>query len=218
MKKTKLEKGITLIALIITIVVLLILAVVTIGSIRESKIIEHAETAKDTYKEEQIKEEVELFNAEYLLITKRNMQDSAKMIDICKKTGVKPEQLTVYYDVHNANQNKTNGNSIKQEEYVLYRIDKTTEEERTKLEEEGIKALYGDFDLDGYLTYNDVLMMGYYEMYMLGETGREATEMQLKVADIDADGYIGSVDQMILEKILGGYNSYFEYLEMYYNN
>ena len=36
---TKMEKGITLIALIITIVVLLILAVVSIGAVKESSII-----------------------------------------------------------------------------------------------------------------------------------------------------------------------------------
>lgn len=49
MKKTKMEQGITLIALIITIVVLLILAVVSIGAINESKIIKHAQNASTTY-------------------------------------------------------------------------------------------------------------------------------------------------------------------------
>ena len=37
MKKTEFQKGITLIALIITIVVLLLLALVTIGAVEESK-------------------------------------------------------------------------------------------------------------------------------------------------------------------------------------
>ena len=50
MKKTKLEKGITLIALIITIVVLLILAGVAIATVQESDIIAHAENATSTYK------------------------------------------------------------------------------------------------------------------------------------------------------------------------
>ena len=49
MKKEKLEKGITLIALIITIIILLILAVVTIGSIKNSNIITHAENAATEY-------------------------------------------------------------------------------------------------------------------------------------------------------------------------
>ena len=50
MKKTELEKGITLIALIITIIVLLILAVVTIGSVQKSNIIKHAQNAASEYK------------------------------------------------------------------------------------------------------------------------------------------------------------------------
>lgn len=49
MKKTKLEKGITLIALIITIIILLILAVVTIGSIKNSNIIAYAQNAASGY-------------------------------------------------------------------------------------------------------------------------------------------------------------------------
>ena len=49
MKKTKMEKGITLIALIITIVVLLILAVVTINSIQGDGIIRYAQNAADEY-------------------------------------------------------------------------------------------------------------------------------------------------------------------------
>lgn len=65
MKKTKLEKGITLVALIITIVVLLILAVVSIGSIRESKIIGHAKNASDEYTIAQEKEKILLAWAEY---------------------------------------------------------------------------------------------------------------------------------------------------------
>ena len=49
MKKTKTQKGITLIALIITIVVLLILAVVTINAIQGDGIIEYAKNAADEY-------------------------------------------------------------------------------------------------------------------------------------------------------------------------
>ena len=49
MKKTKTQKGITLIALIITIVVLMILAVVTINSVKDGGIIQHAQNAAETY-------------------------------------------------------------------------------------------------------------------------------------------------------------------------
>lgn len=60
MKKTKLEKGITLIALIITIVILLILAVVTIGAIKNSKIITHAQDSSLIYEVARIEEALKL--------------------------------------------------------------------------------------------------------------------------------------------------------------
>ena len=65
MKKTKTQKGITLIALIITIVILLIIAVVTIGSIQNSKIIDHAQNASSKYTLEQEKEQIELALGEW---------------------------------------------------------------------------------------------------------------------------------------------------------
>ena len=49
MRKTRIQKGITLIALIITIIILLILAVVTIGSIKNSNIITYAQNASKDY-------------------------------------------------------------------------------------------------------------------------------------------------------------------------
>ena len=51
MNKTKLENGITLIALIITIIILLILAVVTIGSIKDIDIIGYAQNVSEKWKE-----------------------------------------------------------------------------------------------------------------------------------------------------------------------
>ena len=49
MKKFKKEKGITLVALIITIVVLLILAAVAIGTVRNSDIIGYAKNAAGSF-------------------------------------------------------------------------------------------------------------------------------------------------------------------------
>ena len=51
------QKGITLVALIITIIVLLILAVVTIGAISNDGIINHAENATSSYKANAVVEE-----------------------------------------------------------------------------------------------------------------------------------------------------------------
>ena len=70
MKKTKFEKGITLIALIITIVVLLILAVVTIGAVQDSGIIGHAQNAASGYNDEKSKEESAISGYESLIDSK----------------------------------------------------------------------------------------------------------------------------------------------------
>ena len=56
MKKTKTQKGITLIALIITIVVLMILSVVTINSVKDGGIITHAQNAATAYNKAQTDE------------------------------------------------------------------------------------------------------------------------------------------------------------------
>ena len=65
MKKVKFEKGITLIALIITIIVLLILAAVTIGTMKESGIIGYAQDARSEYTIAQEKERIALAYSEY---------------------------------------------------------------------------------------------------------------------------------------------------------
>ena len=65
MKKTKLEKGITLIALIITIIILLILAVITIRSIKKDGIIDYAQDASTDYKKAQEEEQITLGYSEY---------------------------------------------------------------------------------------------------------------------------------------------------------
>ena len=65
MKKLKTQKGITLVALIITIVVLLILAIVAIGAVRDSKIIQHAQDAGDSYTIGQEKEQLGLAVSEW---------------------------------------------------------------------------------------------------------------------------------------------------------
>ena len=56
MKKLKEDKGITLVALIITIIVLLILAVVTISAVNEGSIFSHANNAAKTYSEKEAEE------------------------------------------------------------------------------------------------------------------------------------------------------------------
>ena len=60
MKKTKLDKGITLVALIITIVILLILAVTTIAAIQKNDIIKYANDASSEHVIGQEKEQIKL--------------------------------------------------------------------------------------------------------------------------------------------------------------
>ncbi len=57
MMKENLNKGITLVALIITIIVLLILAAVAISAIKGDGIISHAKNAKTQYEDAQKKEQ-----------------------------------------------------------------------------------------------------------------------------------------------------------------
>lgn len=61
------QKGITLIALIITIIVLLILAVVTIGSIQNSNIITYAQNAEGDYNQAKVDEESTIDGYESLI-------------------------------------------------------------------------------------------------------------------------------------------------------
>lgn len=58
------QKGITLVALIITIVVLLILAVVSIGAVRDSGIIGHSQNAADTWQTQQATENSTMYESE----------------------------------------------------------------------------------------------------------------------------------------------------------
>ena len=67
---TKSNKGITLVALVITIVVLLVIAVVTIGVVQESGIIGHAQNAATVYNDEKSKEESAIAGYESLIESK----------------------------------------------------------------------------------------------------------------------------------------------------
>lgn len=190
------EKGITLIALIITIVVLMILAVVTINSVKDGGIINHAQKAAVSYKEAQIEEEVGIYSMEYYMNNKRSMKEETVngMELVCKETGVLPEKLTVHY------------NNYDKSEYVLYRIDKVTSEERTILDQKGVKPLRGDADLDGVLTLNDARLLEEGEVYGYINEKDVYTEEAIDLWDIDNDGMIASSDAYLIEYNLIGKN------------
>ena len=80
MRRTKMQKGITLIALIITIVVLLILAVVTIGAVQESGIIRYATDAVIKQEIAIIQEKIKLKSAELILENKGETEITVEKI------------------------------------------------------------------------------------------------------------------------------------------
>ena len=110
MKKTKLEKGITLIALIITIVVLLILAVVTIGSIRDSKIIGHAQNAATDYKKAQEEEQIMLGYSEYKMSSLKNSNAPLEIEGAKSVNGNKTNGWIVEFESGNTYKLEPNGN------------------------------------------------------------------------------------------------------------
>lgn len=69
----KTQKGITLVALIITIIILLILAIVTIGAMKDSNIIGHAQNITKTYTDSQEMEKVQLAIQEAYLAGQGNI-------------------------------------------------------------------------------------------------------------------------------------------------
>ena len=75
----KKQKGITLIALIITIVVLLLLAGVTIGTVKDSKMIGHAQKATSEYTIAKEKEKIALAYSEYRI--KKNINAAMESDD-----------------------------------------------------------------------------------------------------------------------------------------
>jgi len=92
----KKQKGITLIALIITIVVLLILAVVTIGAVKEGGIIEHANNAANKYEEAKEKELIALAYSEYII--DKQVSDTATLeVEGATATGNETDGWTIMF-------------------------------------------------------------------------------------------------------------------------
>lgn len=92
----KKQKGITLIALIITIVVLMILAVVTINAVRDGGIIQHAQDAASEYTIAQEKEQIGLGYSEYL-INKNITEDAELKVEGATVTGSEEEGVVVEF-------------------------------------------------------------------------------------------------------------------------
>ena len=189
----KQEKGITLIALVITIIVMLILTGVTISLLlEEDGIINKAKQARIEQKKAEARDRVELYSVEYYIENSDELTEETKetLVEATADTGVKIDQLTIYND------KKTGG------QLALFRMDKTTDEEQEKLEEIGVKPLLGDIDLDGQLTEKDSELILEYDAWM--EIRETATPIQIKIADIDGDGEVTANDSGCIDIIING--------------
>lgn len=116
MRKTKMEKGITLIALIITIVILLILAVVAINSITNDKVVDKTKNAASEYEIMEEKTKLQKEVLEWQVIDAGNMQTLEEYLgDIYGKENVKPntdETLNVTVPSGNTYKVKEDGTII----------------------------------------------------------------------------------------------------------
>ena len=96
-ERMKNQKGITLIALIITIVVLMILAAVTINSVKDGGIITHAQDAANDYTVASEKEQIQLGYSEYIM-SKVNNKTAELRIAGATVTGDEENGWTVTFE------------------------------------------------------------------------------------------------------------------------
>ena len=176
MNKTKLEKGITLIALIITIVVLLVIAIVTIGIVQESIIIGHSQKAASEYKIAQEKEQIGIGYSEYI-IEKNTTQNAQLKVKGAQVTAVGDAGWEVVFSETNSK----------------YQLDKSG---TITYIEEGEDGGQGDGNgenddsteeiLWSYIDFGD----DYYELHYIGNT----TELEL-IEDKDLKVYPGTFNE-----------------------
>lgn len=116
MYKTKTEKGITLIALIITIIILLILAVVTIGSMKDDGTIGYSQKASNEYVKAEEKEKITLALSEYKIA--KYAKDDAKLeIEGATITGSAELGYNISFDkTNNRYSVDSNGNIVQIED------------------------------------------------------------------------------------------------------
>lgn len=79
-RKFNVNTGITLVALVISVVVLLVIASVTIGAVKENKIIGHSQTAVKNFSELQFEEQLEVIFLSYVTANQRGISINNKKI------------------------------------------------------------------------------------------------------------------------------------------
>ena len=199
-KSEKKQKGITLIALIITIIVMMILVGVTVNiAIGDEGLIQTTREAKTEYQIETEKEKavglvVDYYKAYGKELSEETLEELAELVI---ETGIDSSKLTVWYDFGNESTNDID------REIILYRIDKTSEEERATLEGKGIKALRGDVTLDGFLTQDDVDLITKYAAWLV-----DFSDLQIEIGQMYSFGEFGGTEASYLISVFAGMNSY----------
>ena len=179
--------------LIITIIVLAIITGVIIYYINKGDIIVGSEETVTGYNERLVKEQVEVFDTKFIDYSTHELTEPIKnqMVQLVLSTKIKLTALTVIYDKNT------------QTEHVVYRYDKTTEDERAILEAAGVNMLKGDTNLDGFLSTEDVIAIN---NHAAGSS--VLTNEQFEVADVNDDGVVDVYDVTVINNILAGTYSY----------
>ena len=235
------NKGITLVALVITIIVLIILAGVSINAVQNGGIINNAKLAKNEYNEEKVEEETEL--------TKWNQYMETTQKDTAIKADFEKQGLSVTFknSYMTGIEPGTKVGEIKvPADYKICNIDGTDIAEgaatttlvttgmviKKNNEEVGRIIIYGEVDCDGSINMSDASdacniwnFDNYIEQY-------DIKEYQIIASDVNHDGYRDSQDDNLIKDVYMGdakidqnqkaslpiVKNYKWYLEEYMNN
>lgn len=170
-QELKMEKGITLVSIVVTVIIMLILVGVTLNvTVGENGLLKTTQEATQKYKIESVKEQaIGLIMKYYDVYGKEASEEIVtELATVSVETQVDLSKLTLYYD-------KNTG-----AEYVFYIADKATIEERKRLEEKEVKVLIADNNADGFLTKED--------LSIINDTwdGTNETALKFAIGDIDA--------------------------------
>lgn len=151
MKKQKANKGITLIALIITIVVLLILAVVSINLVVNSGIIVKTQDATNKYKIEEEKEKVGLGYADYKMAKLNDENATLKVDETEVKGNEKDGWIVTFTKTGNTYVLKTDGNVEKQKKWEDYGLSEANIGDYVNYDElaKGVQSTTVDYTKNG---------------------------------------------------------------------
>lgn len=188
------NKGITLVALVITIIVLIILAGVSINAVFNDGIIENAKAAKDEFN--RTAKEEEQYVDDLTLKTSLNL--NGLEISNGLVTGIKVDRSEVATKVGDLEGKLPKGCSVVKADGNAF----TDEEKESTKVGTGMKivkdgavmstiVIYGDIDCDGDISSRDSTQIN----RLISDKGDNITEdYQIIAADFNCDGYINKLD------------------------